>query len=75
MLDAEEPGPSEPLPGTAILDPKDAIAPADLWSRIAASLRRLRRSGRRSPSGERAGEPAASTDRRDEPRNGVQNRH
>jgi phosphatidylserine/phosphatidylglycerophosphate/cardiolipin synthase-like enzyme len=47
MLDAEEPGPSEPLPGTAILDPKDAIAPADLWSRIAASLGRLRRSARR----------------------------
>lgn len=80
MLDPEEPGPSEPLPGTAILDPKGAIAPADLWSRIAASLGRLRRSGRRSPSGERGDESAASAQRRDDshiekPRNGSQSRH
>ncbi|MGH7034352.1 MAG: phospholipase D-like domain-containing protein, partial [Stellaceae bacterium] len=80
MLDTDEPSPREPLPGTAILDPKDPIAPADLWSRIAASLGRLRRSARRAASGERADEPAASAGRRDEPRpedprNACQSRH
>ena len=80
MLDPEEPGPSEPLPGTAILDPKDPIAPADLWSRIAATLGRWRQPTRRGTGGEHADPPAAGAERRDEarleePRNGAQSRH
>src|SRR6185437_8993221 len=80
MLDPEEPGPREPLPGTAILDPKDPIAPADLWSRIAATLGRWRQPTRRGTGGERADPPAAGAERRDEarleePRNGAQSQH